>query len=319
MMLRLSAYRQFDIGSLFAGIGGFDLAFRDAGFAVRWQVEQDPFCQLVLKKNFPLATRYGDIRDCVKLSPVDVITAGFPCQPFSVAGDMRGGNDERYLVPEMLRVIKECMPYVILLENVPNFATLDDGGYFRQLLRAFAQMGYDAEWGHLSAEGVGAPHVRERWFCIAYRAVSYTHSLRRRTGQSQKSIRGQSHSHTLRHPELSTQSRLTSTLSNQSGLHAPHNGERRGLRKLRVGGNTHGLSPRMDSNLMTHQFPAGSLEPQREGELPRLVPERAEHDRKRLKALGNAIVPQVIHPLVSAIHEWLVRRDFQEQQVLKAG
>jgi DNA (cytosine-5)-methyltransferase 1 len=161
-------------GSLFAGIGGFELAFQSAGFKTTWQVEKDPFCQQVLARHFPDVTRHGDIYDCHHLSYVDVITAGFPCQPFSGAGKQLGRDDERFLVPEMMRVINDVQPIVVLLENVTGFASLNNGAEFKSLLRALAQSGYDAEWGHLRAESVGAPHRRERWFLVAYR-----HSQRR--------------------------------------------------------------------------------------------------------------------------------------------
>ncbi len=159
----------FTIGSLFAGIGGFDYAFTCAGFQVAWQVEKDDFCQQVLAKHFPDVPRYADVFDCHHLPHTDVICAGFPCQPFSQAGQQRGQDDERYLVPELLRIIHESQPTIVLLENVKGFTSLNDGAEFRLLLRQIADMGYDAQWGHLRASDIGAPHRRERWFLVAYR------------------------------------------------------------------------------------------------------------------------------------------------------
>lgn len=156
------------LGTLFSGIGVPDLAWDTLGGTCAWMVEKEPFCQRVLRTRFPDVALYGDIFDCHDLPPVDVIVAGFPCQPFSVAGRRRGDQDERYLVPEMLRVIGEVMPRVVVLENVPGFASLAAGDTFKQLLRALAEMGFDAEWGHLAAADFGAPHRRERWFLVAY-------------------------------------------------------------------------------------------------------------------------------------------------------
>ena len=102
------------VGSLFAGIGGFDLAFRRAGFEISWQVEIDPWCRRILAKHFPEATRHEDIKECKNLPPVDVICGGFPCQPFSSAGKQGGAKDDRYLWPEMLRVIRETKPTWVL-------------------------------------------------------------------------------------------------------------------------------------------------------------------------------------------------------------
>lgn len=170
----------YTVGSLFSGIGGFDLAARWAGFETAWFVEREPFCQQVLSKHWPGVPVHGDIYETHDLPYVDVITAGFPCQPFSVAGKRLGSEDERFLIPEMLRVINDVQPRVVFLENVPGFASLNDGAEFKQLLRALAESGYDAQWQHLRASDVGAPHRRERWFLLAYAT-----SIRRNQHQPQ--------------------------------------------------------------------------------------------------------------------------------------
>jgi len=156
------------VGSMFAGIGGFDVAFEEAGFETVWQIEKDPFCLDVLAEQFPKATRYTDVYDCHNLPHVDVITAGFPCQPFSLAGKRHGSDDERYLVPEMMRIINEVKPHVVFLENVSGFTTLNDGNEFSELLQWFAEIGYDGQWHRVRASDVGAPHQRERWFAVLY-------------------------------------------------------------------------------------------------------------------------------------------------------
>lgn len=101
-------------GSLFSGIGGFDLGLERAGMVCKWQVENNEFCQKVLTKHWPNVSRFGDIKNVTKeqLEPVDLICGGFPCQPFSQAGKQRGKADDRYLWPEMLRVIRELKPCV---------------------------------------------------------------------------------------------------------------------------------------------------------------------------------------------------------------
>jgi hypothetical protein len=111
----------YTMGSLFAGIGGFDLGFERAGFKTRWQVEIDPYCQKVLAKNFPEAERFGDIRECGShnLKPVDVICGGFPCQDISYAGLGKGIDGERSgLWSEFARIIHELRPPYVLVENV---------------------------------------------------------------------------------------------------------------------------------------------------------------------------------------------------------
>src|SRR5215471_10832235 len=108
-------------GSLFAGIGGFDLGFERAGFKTIWQVEIDEYCRRVLERHFPGAERFADIRDCGKhnLKPVDVISGGFPCQDISNAGLRAGIDGERSgLWNDMQRIVGELCPRFVLVENV---------------------------------------------------------------------------------------------------------------------------------------------------------------------------------------------------------
>lgn len=113
--------------SLFTGIGGFDLAAEWCGWENSFQCEIDPFCQKVLAKNFPHATRYTDIKQFDArpyAGRVDVLSGGFPCQPFSLAGQRKGNQDDRALWPQMLRVIDEVRPRWIVGENVAGLASL---------------------------------------------------------------------------------------------------------------------------------------------------------------------------------------------------
>lgn len=155
------------MGSLFAGIGGFDLGFERAGFKTSWQVEIDPFCQKVLAKNFPEAERFGDIRKCGShnLKPVDVICGGFPCQDISNAGLRAGIEGERSgLWKEYARIICELRPKFVVVENVA--ALLGRG--MGVVLGDLAEIGYDAEWKIISARSVGANHRRDRLWIVAY-------------------------------------------------------------------------------------------------------------------------------------------------------
>lgn len=154
------------IGSLCAGIGGFDLGFERAGFETRWQVEIYPYCLRVLEKNFPHAKRLGDIRGCGSgnLPWVNGICAGFPCQPVSLAGKRLAQNDVRWLWPECARIIGELRPDFALLENVPGLLNTGMG----DVLGDLSAIGYDAEWQVISAADVGAPHLRERVWIVAY-------------------------------------------------------------------------------------------------------------------------------------------------------
>lgn len=152
-------------GSLFAGIGGFDLGFERAGMRCLWQVEIDPFCQKVLAKHWPAAERFSDVGNCGKhnLRAVDVICGGLPCQPHSVAGEQRGAEDDRDLWPEMRRIVDELKPAWVVCENVPGIKfTILDG-----LLSDLETLGYDAIPIGLPACALDAPIPRERIFIMA--------------------------------------------------------------------------------------------------------------------------------------------------------
>jgi len=157
------------VGSLFAGIGGFELGFeRAGGFRVIWQVERDPFCRAVLARHWPDAERYDDVRtvDAYALRPVDVLIGGFPCQDISYAGKGAGLDGERSgLWFEFARLIRELRPRFVAVENVPGLLTRG----FGRVVGDLAEAGYDAEWACLRASDVGAPHKRERVFIIGIR------------------------------------------------------------------------------------------------------------------------------------------------------
>jgi DNA (cytosine-5)-methyltransferase 1 len=158
------------VGSLFSGIGGFDLGFERAGFDIAWQVEFDPFCQSVLKKHWPNAKLYSDIREvnANELQPVDVVCGGFPCQPVSVSGKQKGREDERWLWPEFARIVRGIRPAYVVVENVPGLLTVDGGRLFGTVLGDLAACGYNAEWQVLPASVFGAWHRRDRLFIVAY-------------------------------------------------------------------------------------------------------------------------------------------------------
>jgi DNA (cytosine-5)-methyltransferase 1 len=155
--------------SLFSGIGGFDLGLERAGMQCVAQVEIDDFCQKVLTKNFPNVPKFKDVRDVGKhnLPESDVVCAGFPCQPHSVAGKRLASADERDLWSETARVVGEINPKWFVGENVRGLLSSENGRFFGRILRDLVRIGYDIEWFVLSAEALGAPHKRERVFVVA--------------------------------------------------------------------------------------------------------------------------------------------------------
>ena len=154
--------------SLFSGIGGLDLGLQRAGMTVVGQVEIDPWCRKVLAKHWPEVPRHDDVRTCAGWwgrRPVpDLIAGGFPCQPVSTAGKRMAQDDPRWLWPAMAGVIRHLRPRYVLVENVRGLSTAGLG----DVLGDLAALGFDAEWGVLSACAVGAPHPRERLFIVAH-------------------------------------------------------------------------------------------------------------------------------------------------------
>lgn len=162
------------VGSLFAGIGGFDLGFERAGFDVAWCVEWDKAAQAVLRRRFPNAQVYGDIRqvDPVQLAPVDVICGGFPCQDLSVAGKRAGLAGERSgLFHDAMRIVRAVRPRVLILENVPGLLSSNRGLDFATVLREVGE-GWDCSevgWRVLDSQFFGVAQRRRRVFIVAVR------------------------------------------------------------------------------------------------------------------------------------------------------
>jgi len=167
---------------LFSGIGGFSLAAQMVGgIETRQFVEIDPYCQKVLAKNFPGIPIHDDIRTySAKPGDFDLITGGFPCQDISCANpNGRGLEGERSgLFFELMRIVRECRPRYLVLENVAEMLRKQRGRIMGTVLWELSQGGYDAEWQTISAASVGAPHLRERVFIVA----TNCHRIRRNNG-----------------------------------------------------------------------------------------------------------------------------------------
>lgn len=191
--------------SLFSGIGGFDLAAEWLGFRNAFHCEINPFCEKILKYHFPDAEHYTDISK-TDFTPwrgkIDILSGGFPCQPFSVAGQRKGAEDDRYLWPEMLRAIREIQPAWVVGENVAGILTMVQPGeenemgcstslfgesYVDKEIRQqyvvetvcldLERAGYTVRTFVIPACAVGAPHRRDRVWFVAHRADTGTETL----------------------------------------------------------------------------------------------------------------------------------------------
>jgi len=151
---------------LFSGIGGFALAARRVGWDTIGFCEIEPYCQKVLRKHWPDVPIYDDVRelDGRAIGHVDIISGGYPCQPFSVAGQRRGEEDDRHVWPEFARLIREIKPAYVVCENVAGHISLG----LDQVLSDLEGLGYTTETFVIPACAVDAPHRRDRIWIIAY-------------------------------------------------------------------------------------------------------------------------------------------------------
>lgn len=172
--------------SLFSGIGGFDLAAEWIGWENLFHCEWNPFGQRVLKHHFPNSISYNDITKTdftIHRGQVDILTGGFPCQPYSSAGKRLGKEDERHLFPEMLRTIEQVQPRWVVGENVLGIVNWGGGLVFEEVQTDLEAKGYEVQAFILPACAKNAPHRRDRvWF------VAYSEQLRLEHGKKSRNI-----------------------------------------------------------------------------------------------------------------------------------
>lgn len=164
--------KKYTVGSLYAGVGGICLGFQRAGFELIWANEFDKYACITYRENFSHNLIEGDVLslDITKLTPVDIICAGFPCQPFSIAGYQKGFNDHRgnhfFKVMDFVDIMR---PKVIFLENVKNLTTHDNGNTLRVIRNCIRERGYSFTYKVLNTKDYGnIPHNRERIFIVAF-------------------------------------------------------------------------------------------------------------------------------------------------------
>ena len=260
-------HHKFTVLDLFSGIGGFSLGLESTGyFETIAFVEKDQFCQKVLAKNFKDIPIEGDIRNVKgQRYEADVVTGGFPCQPFSQAGRKKGTHDDRYLWDETIRVIRECKPRWFIGENVEGIINIQNGMVLRQVQDDLEEQGFEVKCLVIPASGIGAWHQRKRVWIIAHN-VSNTKSIRHRRWDSKKRA-NKKWSFFSKEQERRKMGSKTSRCSSKKQ-------ETWWQTESRVCGIPDGVSYELDKD-----------------------------KSQRVKALGNSIVPQIVYEIGKAIIE----------------
>ena len=265
---------------LFSGIGGFSYGLEKTGFQTVAFCEMDKYCKLVLQKHWKGTKIYSDVKEITKerleadgVELPEIITGGFPCQPFSIAGKQKGTNDDRHLWPEMFRIIKELKPRWVIGENVRGIVNIQDGVVFETVCTDLESEGYEVQAFNIPAAGVGAPHRRERIWIVANS---------RRTLRQGSSIREKNEDETRKEDADQYQRSSSSPEPNVANASAG----RRASQKTEISTRGNGIE---------HQSWWQS-EPD-VGRVAHGVPGRVH----RLRALGNSIVPKIAEEIGRAI------------------
>lgn len=287
-------------GSLFSGIGGFDLAASWVGFKNIFQVEIDKYCLKTLNKNFPNVTKYEDIREFSGKKyngTIDIVSGGFPCQPFSVSGLRKGTEDNRYLWKEMLRVIREIQPIAILGENVPGIIGMELDNVQADMESA----GYKTQTFIIPACSVGAWHKRDRVWIVCYSKCFRQRRFNWGGAEKESTNRCEIFSNANGSWQLQ-QKRIEQTcgerISNSSKITSNNVSKR--------------FKKQQQCKLKKEKYETPlynswwEFEPGL-GRVANGIPNRVD----RLKGLGNAIVPQVAYKLFSAIKQQIIYGEYE--------
>jgi DNA (cytosine-5)-methyltransferase 1 len=281
--------------SLFSGIGGFDLAAEWMGWNNLFHCEWNPFGQKVLKHHFPNSISYNDITKTdftIHEGSVDILTGGFPCQPYSTAGKRLGKQDERHLFPEMLRCIKEVKPRWVVGENVRGLVSWNEGMVFNEVCDDLEREGYEVQSFLIPAASVGAPHQRYRVWFVAYTNDKGRSSRLREVQNKNGEISEWNNN------AKSSNTNVKHNFSNSESIgqeYALENGELEG-----------GRFRKSNQRNFWDSFPSKSPICGGDDGLPRELDNItfSKWRQESIKAYGNAIVPQVAHQIFKTIEEF---------------
>ena len=287
---------------LFSGIGGFSLGLESTGhFETIAFCEKDEFCQKVLQKNFKNIPIEGDVRNVKgEKYKADVVVGGFPCQSISIAGKQKGKDDDRFLFPEMLRVIKEVKPRWIIGENVQNLINISNGTILKEIVEGLENENFEVQCFSISASSQGAWHKRERVWIVANSKSKWSRECReldkKKRLEESKSTQSDCICSDVPNSECNEHQH---TPTRQSGT-----GEVWGFYSEKEKQTSHDLW----SKTTRCNAPLGQKTWwQTQSELCRIphgLSSSMDRNRaNRIKALGNSIVPQIVRELGLAIIE----------------
>jgi DNA (cytosine-5)-methyltransferase 1 len=284
-------------GSLFSGIGGFDLASEWMGWENIFHCEWNEFGQRVLKHHFPKSISYGDITTTdftIHRGQIDILTGGFPCQPYSQAGKRLGKEDDRHLWPEMLRAIREIQPRLVVGENVLGLVNWNGGLVFDEVQADLENEGYVVQPYVLPACAVNAPHRRDRVWFVAYCDRNGQHG-RNGEHEIEPSQRG-----------VDVQRDVNPICGDDSNTDNQGLQRSQDVRNIREGGKVGNKQP---SGLLCprwQNFPTQSPICGGNDGLPTELDgiTFSKWRQESVKAYGNAIVPQVAHQIFIAISQY---------------
>ena len=292
-------------GSLFSGIGGFDLAAEWIGWDNLFHCEWNEFGQKVLKHYWPQAESFTDITKTnfsKYENKIDVLTGGFPCQPYSMAGKRKGKNDERHLWPEMCRAIREIKPRWIVGENVFGLVNWSGGLVFNEVQTDLENEGYEVQPFLLPAAAVNAPHRRDRIWFIAH-AVSFdTRSNELRPIRQENETTNNKGAQSVYNAVRSNGTKRTAANANSNGQYRSHSKYEKKSSQARINalGNIKQVSTNWQNFPTVAPVCAGD-----DGLSAKLDGVTFSKWRKEsIKAGGNAIVPQVVYQIFKTIQEY---------------
>jgi DNA (cytosine-5)-methyltransferase 1 len=286
--------------SLFSGIGGFDLAAKWMGWENIFHCEWNPFGQRVLAHHFPNSKSYNDITKTdfsIHAGQIDVLSGGFPCQPYSSAGKRLGKEDERHLFPEMLRTIKEVKPTWVVGENVLGIVNWGGGLVFEEVQTDLENQGYEVQAYILPACGKNAPHKRERTWFIAHSISIGGNKINRFTNGESNVIN-----------KISEARNVANTNSNgfQGSIQQKCNDKQRGNKQvINASQHLYSYESRMEAKGWEN-FPTQSALCGGDDGIPKELDNItfSKWKNESIKAYGNAIVPQVAYEIFKAIQSF---------------